>query len=142
MKKLGKITPRRKIHNLGVIMNLKDFCKLKGTTLNKVADNLNIAASTLYAISSGDTALDKVGVSLFMRLADALECTTDELYNVLKDNESASDESKSLSPDELELVAIYRNLTPTGQQQLLLFARGCMSTFPKNNQLRANQETA
>lgn len=47
-----------------------------------------------------------------------------------------------LTPDETELLDMWRRITPAGQQQLLVFARGVASTFPKNNQFRANQTTA
>ena len=47
-----------------------------------------------------------------------------------------------LSEQEHELVDIMRSITPQGQQQLLLFARGVSSTFAKNNQVRGIEETA
>lgn len=37
-----------------------------------------------------------------------------------------------LSCEEQELVDIMRSISLTGQQQLLLFARGCLSTFAKD----------
>lgn len=47
-----------------------------------------------------------------------------------------------LNENEQELVDIMRSITPQGQQQLMLFARGVSSTFAKNNQVRGIEETA
>ena len=37
-----------------------------------------------------------------------------------------------LTDEERELLDIWRKITPTGQQQLMIAARGCLSTFAKN----------
>lgn len=122
-------------------MNLKEFCKTKGTNIKRLAAKMNVAPSTLYSISSGKTTLDNVGVSLFIDIANALECDTDELRTALTGVDNKQ-ESPQLAAAEIELLEIWRNITPTGQQQLLVFARGCLATHSKNNQLRANQTTA
>lgn len=109
-------------------MNLKQLCKEKGTNINKLAEKVGVTASTLYAISSGDTTLNNVGVSLFIAISNELGYTTDELYSLL----SGEPESQQLSEEEQELVDIMQSITPQGQQQLLLFARGCLSTFAKD----------
>lgn len=123
-------------------MDLKEFCKLRGTTLKRVAEKSGIPLSSAYTIASGKTPLNNVGISVFMRLASALGCTTDELYTALTEDVDIQENMHQLTPLEYELVDIYRNITPKGQQQLMLFARGCLSTFPKNNQLRGFEETA
>lgn len=38
-----------------------------------------------------------------------------------------------LTDDESEIVDIMRSITPQGQQQLLVFARGIAASYPKNN---------
>ena len=48
-------------------------------------------------------------------------------------------ESTDLSKEEQELVRIMRDITPQGQQQLLIYARGIAASYPKNYQLRENQ---
>ena len=116
-------------------MNLKDYCKTKGTTLNKIAEQTGVATSTLYAISNGDTTLDKVGISLFMRIADALGCTTDELYSVLKNDVSADENMRYLSDDEIALVDNYRTLSTAGKVILSGVLDGLLLSHPKNNQL-------
>jgi transcriptional regulator with XRE-family HTH domain len=116
-------------------MNLKDFCKAKGTTLSKIADNLGIATSTLYAISNGDTTLDKVGISLFMRIAESLDCTTDELYSVLKNDVSIDDNTRYLTDDEITILDNYRVLSSAGKSILKSVLDGLVLSHPKNNQV-------
>ena len=108
-------------------MNLKQLCKEKGTNINKLADKVGVPPSTLYAISRGDTTLDNVGVSTFIAISSELGYTTDELYSLL----SGEPESSQLSSDEQELVDIMRSITPQGQQQLLIFARGIETTYTR-----------
>lgn len=50
--------------------------------------------------------------------------------------------SSKLSPDEQELVDIMRSMSAQGQQQLLLFARGCRTSFPKNHHVCGSEKTA
>lgn len=119
-------------------MNLKQLCKEKGTNINKLAEKVGVTPSTLYAISNGDTTLNNVGVSLFIAISSELGYTTDELYALL----SGAPESPQLTDTEQEIVDIMRSITPQGQQQLLLFARGVSSTFAKNNQVCGIEETA
>lgn len=40
-----------------------------------------------------------------------------------------------LSPAEQELVDIMRTVTPEGQRQLMVFARGIAATYSKSNQV-------
>ena len=114
-------------------MNLKEFCKQKGTNINKVAEQTGIPATTLYTISSGKTPVGNMGVSMFIKVASALGCTTDELYEVLLNDEMQT--TSELTPEQAELVDIMRSITPQGQQQLLVFARGIAASYPKNNQV-------
>lgn len=68
-------------------MNLRDFCKARGTNIKRVAEHLGIAPSTLYSISSGETSLDNVGISVFASVAHELGCSSDDLYNALSGND-------------------------------------------------------
>lgn len=49
---------------------------------------------------------------------------------------------QNLTDDERELLDIWNNITPAGQQQLMIAARGCLSTFPKAAEVRGFEETA
>ena len=123
-------------------MNLKDFCNAKGTTLSKIAGNLGIATSTLYAISNGDTTLDKVGISLFMRIAESLDCTTDELYSVLKNDVSIDDNTRYLTDDEITILDNYRALSSAGKSILKGVLDGLVLSHPKNNPVSEHQASA
>lgn len=112
-------------------MNLKQLCKEKGTNISKLAEKTSLPPSTLYAISSGDTTLDNVGVSTFIAIASALNYTTDELYSLL----SGEAETPQLSDDEQEIIRIMRSVTAEGKNQLLIYARGIASSYPKNNKV-------
>ena len=68
-------------------------------------------------------------------LCNALDCSLDALVG----NE---DNAMRLSQNEIELIETMRNITPEGQQQLIIFARGVASTYAKNNQLCDLEETA
>lgn len=59
-------------------------------------------------------------------LCDALDCTLDELAG-----------RNRKQPLEAELAAIVRNITPEGQKQLLIYARGIAQSYPKSNQVQA-----
>lgn len=48
-------------------MNLKELAKLRGTNLKRISEQTQIPASTLYAISQGETTFDNVGVSRFLK---------------------------------------------------------------------------
>lgn len=41
----------------------------------------------------------------------------------------------TLSQEEQELVDIMRSVTPEGQRQLMVYARGIAATYSKNNQV-------
>lgn len=60
------------------------------------------------------------------KLCDALGCTLDELAG-----------REKRPPDETELLEIYRNSSPEGQKQLLIYARGIAQSYPKSNQIQA-----
>ena len=109
-------------------MNLREYCKTKGTNIKQLAEKLDIAPSTLYSISNGETSPDNVGISLFMSIAAALNCSTEELHRVLTTSEVhyAVVELPSecdLDNDESELLALYRNMDDKHKELLLENAR-------------------
>ena len=62
-----------------------------------------------------------------------------DYFNVPKStimgDEEQLDRRASLTPLEQELVDIMRTVTPEGQRQLMVFARGIAATYSKNNQV-------
>ena len=106
-------------------MNLKEIAKSRGTNLKKVAEKCGVPASTLYAISSGDTNYENVGIGLFMKIAKALDMTTEELYEMESHVEYAVVELKDeLTVDEMELLDYYRYLDDDEKKQVLSIADG------------------
>lgn len=106
-------------------MELKDYCKLKGTNIKRVAEQANIPLSTLYTIASGKTPLDSVGISMFMKIAEVLEVPTDELYNVLKNDELIDDNTRYLTDDEITIMDNYRAISSYSRTGVLIL----FSTF-------------
>lgn len=100
-------------------MNLKDYARSKGTNIKKIAEQIGVTPSTLYAISNGSTDFDHIGISLFSSIASALAVTTDELYSVLRFDDEV-DESEVLSNDEKELIRYFRQLSPKAKRSMLL----------------------
>lgn len=109
-------------------MNLKEFARMKGTNLKKIADETGIPPTTLYAISKGDTVFDNVGIGTFAKLAEALGVSMEELRRI-QDDEFAYASMDNvlpefpLSPEEHELVTIFDSLDEHGKRQLLQIAK-------------------
>ena len=112
-------------------MNLKELARSRGTNLKRVAELSGIPASTLYAISSGDTNLDNVGISTFIKVADALGMSVEELYT---GKSEVSYAVVSLpDPERNELMDIFDSVSDEGKKQLMIYARGIAATYAKNN---------
>lgn len=110
-------------------MNLKEIARSRGTNLKQIADQCGVPASTLYAISRGDTNFDNVGIGTFLKLCDALGMTAEELYGY------EDEPAVQLTDEERELLHVMRSITQDGQKQLMIYARGLLVTYPKNNQV-------
>lgn len=118
-------------------MNLKELAKARGTNLKRVAEDAGIPPSTLYAISQGSTSFDNVGVSMFIRVADALGITVEQLHElpsvppekvepylaVLGEEPKGEPSGEGLSPEARELAGIYMGLDERGRSMLLASAR-------------------
>ena len=107
-------------------MNLKDLARARGTNLKRVAEQSGIPASTLYAISSGETNFDNVGIGVFKRVANALGMTADELYMqeiTAERDEREDNETMRLSDDERELLDCYRALSADEREHVMFVAK-------------------
>lgn len=107
-------------------MNLKELAKLRGTNLKRISEQTQIPASTLYAISQGETTFDNVGVSRFLKLADALGMTAEQLHalpNVTPENVDSYIGAIDDSGMDAELSDVYGTLDEQGRAALLTMAR-------------------
>ena len=106
-------------------MNLKEFAKLHGTSIAKLSTASGIPASTLYAISQGATTFDNIGISRFVKLADALGVSVDELYNMPSYSpNSLPVENKN--GEEQALIDIFRKLDSHGQGVVIATAKALL----------------
>ena len=107
-------------------MNLKELAKLRGTNLKRISEQTQIPASTLYAISQGETTFDNVGVSRFLKLADALGMTAEQLHalpTVTPETADSYIEAIDASRGDSELMDVYGTLAPESREALLTMAR-------------------
>lgn len=125
-------------------MNLKELARQRGTNIKQVAEKCGIPASTLYAISRGDTNLENVGIDTVIKVAGALGMTAEELYlgpdcwesmkrDAVQYSETHSPfDELAISTIESELIGLFRSMNAHGREQLMVFARGCAASYPKN----------
>lgn len=106
-------------------MNLKEYARLRGTNIKKLSEKSGIPASTLYAISSGDTDFDHTGISVFNAISSALGVTSDELYYALRFEDYKIEEKQSsveLTDDERDLIEMYRSISDDARDFLMVMA--------------------
>lgn len=116
-------------------MNLKELAKAKGTNLKKVAERCGVPASTLYAISCGDTTFDNVGIGLFMKIADALDMTSEDLYRANGGYDAADIADKApseLTPAEWCLIDAFRACDAAYKDMLVKSAIAYAAMTKKN----------
>ena len=95
-------------------------------TQDELAKAVNATKRQIGAWERGENDLP---LDFAYAIADVLGCTIDDIAGI-----NAGDASE-LTPYELELVDIMRSITPQGQRQLLVFARGIAASYPKNNRI-------
>ncbi len=128
-------------------MNLKELAKARGTNLKQVAEKCGIPASTLYAISRGDTNFENVGIGTAIRVAGSLGMTVEELY-LGKTQEQMSSELKegalshssshdpfeemADSSETRELMYLYKNMDSRHREMLVETVRSFAGLSEKN----------
>ena len=107
-------------------MKLKELAKARGTNLKQVAEQAGIPASTLYAISRGDSNFENIGIDLFMKVADALGVAVEdlrELPNVTPENVEYYLVKLEDNDKECELLQLFGEMDETSKDALLATAR-------------------
>lgn len=118
-------------------MNLKELAKLKGTNIKKLSEKCGLPPSTLYAISSGDTNLDNVGIDMFLKIADALEMSAEQLKGTM-DGSSVSyavvelPTADSTTSEERELLFLYRRMDAENRARMMDNARAFAALSEKD----------
>ena len=127
-------------------MNLKELARHRGTNLKQVAEKCGIPASTLYAISRGDTNLDNVGIDTFLKLSGALGMDAQELMNemngVSNSTRPPARQEEDLSTDEQKLVALYRKMDAQYKAMMLKNAEAYVAASGKEADADGVQRTA
>lgn len=67
---------------------------------------------------------DDIPASKLCAIARALNMSVDELMGINR--------AQHLTVDEMELVSLFRSMNTHGREQLMVFARGCAASYPKN----------
>ena len=107
-------------------MNLKELAREKGTNVKRLAEKCGVTPSTLYAISSGETNADNIGIDLFLKISGALGMSAEELRRVLDGTVVPPVEHGRpdvLAVDEQELLANYRRMSADDKSTMLEMAR-------------------
>lgn len=102
------------------MINLREARKEKGL---KQADLAKIVHVSLQTISGYETGYAQPPIDILVKLANALEVSTDYLLG--RENDVGLVEIKTeLTTDEQELINLYRQLSYRDKNQLLGFAKG------------------
>lgn len=118
-------------------MNLKELARQKGTNIKKLSEKCGLPASTLYAIASGDTNLDNVGIDIFMRIARALDMSAEQLKKTMESDDVMYavvelPTEKRLASDERELLSLYRRMDAENRARMMDNARAFAALSEKD----------
>ena len=103
---------------------VKLFCD-SGMSIREFATRADLKYSTAHDIVTGKANPENIGAGAFVRIAKVLGTTADALaFGVIGDDEK--------SPEESELLDLFRSMNAHGREQLMVFARGCAASYPLN----------
>ena len=87
---------------------------------------------SLSAYQKWEQGNGKLNGAILGKIADKYGCSVDYLLCKTDNPTFIGKRTQILTTDERELVDIYRGLNAHGREQLLVFARGCAESYPKN----------
>lgn len=117
--------------NLGErIQNALDAREMTQADLARMS---GLSTSLIAQIVSGRT--ENPRFDTVITIANTLEVPLD--YLALKNVREIPKKANGLSREERELLDIMRTITPEGQKQLMIYARGIASTYSKSNQVKS-----
>ena len=114
-------------------MNLKELARSKGTNLKKIAEKCGVPPTTLYAISSGSTKFENVGIGTFMKIAKELGMSSDELFKsqVLYEYVRVDSSLEEERTEEEQLLDLFRSMSAEYREMLLKTATAYQSESKK-----------
>lgn len=110
---------------MSIGQNIKRLRKEAGLSQEKLAKMLGKTRSAVSYYES-DTIIPRMGV--IEELAAIFNVSKTEIIEPIPS-------FGKLTANETELVSIMRRITPEGQRQMMIYARGVDSTYSKNNQV-------
>lgn len=117
--------------NLGErIQNALDAREMTQADLARMS---GLSTSLIAQIVSGRT--ENPRFDTVITIANTLEVPLN--YFALKNVREIPKKTDGLSHEERELLDIMRTITPEGQKQLMIYARGIASTYSKSNQVKS-----
>lgn len=108
-------------------LKLRMLRKDKGYTQEQLAKAINATKRQVGAWERGE---NDIPMDSAVLIADLLGCSIDDIAG-----RRVNGRVFPLSIEEQELVDIMRTVTPEGQRQLMVYARGIAATYSKNNQV-------
>lgn len=105
------------------MLRIAEARKARGFTQEQLA---NAIGTTQQTINRWECGIVDPQVSKIEAISKALGITVSFLMDI-----DSTDDMQNLDARETELVDIMRNVTPEGQKQLLIFARGIASSYPR-----------
>lgn len=105
------------------MLRIAEAREVRGWTQAKLAESLGTTQQTVQRWESGQT---DPKISQIKKISETLGITLSFILGM--------DGYEQLDDTEQEMVGIIRSLSPEGKKQLMVYARGCASTYPKNNE--------
>ena len=99
-------------------------------TQQDAANYFGVSLSTYKKWEQGSGLLNG---SILRQIAELYGVSVD--YLLMRDSKAEKPSQEYMTRYERELVDIMRTITPEGQRQLMIYARGIASTYSKNNQI-------
>jgi transcriptional regulator with XRE-family HTH domain len=110
----------------GIRRNLVELLAKKDKRNSDLAKACGVGRSAVSNWISGESSID---IERIPTICEFLEVSIDEFFgNSKKYGRQVSD----ISEDETELLDLYRSMSPQGCKELMIYARGCVASYPKN----------
>lgn len=112
-------------------LKLRELRQEKGYTQKQISDKTGISRSVLSQYETGHS---EPTASVIIKLADALEVTTDYLLERADelDNVTVQSSAPPLPADELELLTLYRSMSNPQKRMFVAYGEGLTEPLATN----------